>query len=177
MAVLPIITNNLGKIAAAAAATLSAVGYANRKTIGRWLADEDDEETSTKRRKRKSRKTKEGSMTAAQGARQLQSQMNRKQAELLGQMRTLMKDLRGKLDAQQTETARLGKELRALRERQEKMEMPVRSAASGASEQQPTRRKIGNGATGPTKPSMGDGVPPTAKNGSSRASARTSRAV
>jgi chromosome segregation ATPase len=176
MAVLPIITNNLGKIAAAAAAALSAVGYANRKTIGRWLAEEDDAQASTKRRKRKSRKTKAGFMTAAQGVRQFQGQMNRKQAELLSQMRTLMKDLRSKLDAQQTETAQLGKELRALRERQEKMEMPLR-AAPGTSKQQPARRKTGNGVTRPTKPSMGDGAPPIPKNESSRAASRTSRTI
>ena len=37
MVFLPIIANNLGKIAAAAATTLGIVGYINRDRIGRWL--------------------------------------------------------------------------------------------------------------------------------------------
>jgi hypothetical protein len=62
---------------------------------------------------------------------------------------------------------RLGKELSDMRERQEKIKASLRGTASGTTEQQqPTRsRKMGNGATGPAKPAMGDGVPPTAKTG------------
>jgi hypothetical protein len=41
MVFLPIIANNLGKIAAAATTTLGLVGYVNRERIGRWLADEE----------------------------------------------------------------------------------------------------------------------------------------
>jgi len=72
---------------------------------------------------------------------------------------------------------RLSKELAEMRERQEKMETTLRGAAPGASEQPPTRRKMGNGATGLTKPSMGDGAPTTPKASSSRTAARTSRTM
>jgi len=41
MVFLPIIANNLGKIATAAATTLGIVGYINRDRIGRWLSDEE----------------------------------------------------------------------------------------------------------------------------------------
>lgn len=39
MPFLPLIIDNLGKIAATLAA--GTVGYANRRTIGRWLAGDD----------------------------------------------------------------------------------------------------------------------------------------
>jgi hypothetical protein len=192
MPFLPILTNNLGKIAATMAA--GTLGYASRKTIGRWLAGDDDEQTETQACMREK----------AQEVRQLQGQMtltelDRKHSELLeklsqantaalGEMRTLTKDvkvevadlrkgLQGQLDTQRAETMRLGKELSVMRERQEKMEATLRGATPGTSEQQPTRRKMGNGATGPTRPSMGDGVPTTPKASSSRTSARTSRTV
>jgi chromosome segregation ATPase len=187
MPFLPIITNNLGKIAATLAA--GTVGYASRKTIGRWLAGEDEQP-----------ETQECLHRQAQEVRQLQGQMtltelDRKHSELLekltqantaalGEMRSLTKDvktevadlrkgLQGQLDTQRAETMRLGKELREMKERQEKMEATLRGAAPGTSEQQPTRRKTGNGATGPMKPSMGDET----KTSSSRASARTSRTM
>ena len=38
---LPIIANNLGKIAAAAATTLGIMGYANRERIRSWFSDEE----------------------------------------------------------------------------------------------------------------------------------------
>ncbi|EPX63272.1 hypothetical protein D187_005678 [Cystobacter fuscus DSM 2262] len=42
MVFLPIIANDLGKLAAAAATTLGIVGYVNRDRISRWPADESD---------------------------------------------------------------------------------------------------------------------------------------
>ena len=195
MAFLPLITNNLGKIAATMAA--GTLGYASRKTIGRWLVGEDDGSSSTE--------TQESIRRKAQDVRQLDGQMtltelDRKHSELLekltqanaatlGEMRSLTKEvktevadlrkgLQGQIDTHRTETMRLSKELAEMRERQEKMEASLRGAAPGASEQPPTRRKMGNGATGPTRPSMGDGVPTTPKASSSRASARsTSRTM
>jgi hypothetical protein len=192
MPFLPIITNNLGKIAATMAA--GTLGYASRKTIGRWLAGEDEQQ-----------ETQECLHRQAQEVRQLQGQMtltelDRKHSELLekltqansaalGEMRSLTKDvktevadlrkgLQGQLDTQRAETIRLGKELAEMRERQEKMEASIRGTSTGSSEQPSTRKKTGNGATGPMKPRMGDGVPTTPKASSSRASARsTSRTM
>ncbi|MDY7229475.1 ribosome-binding protein [Hyalangium rubrum] len=187
MPFLPIITNNLGKIAATM--TAGALGYASRKTIGRWLAGDDEPS-----------ETQESMRQKAQEVRQLQGQMtlaelDRKHSELLekltqantaamGEMRSLTKDvktevadlrkgLQGQLDTQRAETMRLGKELREMKERQEKMDASIRSTAPGTGEQQPTRRKTGNGATGLMKPSMGD----EARTSSSRASARSSRTM
>ena len=50
MVFLPIIANNLGKTAAAAATTLGVVGYVNRERIGRWFADESDHKERTQGR-------------------------------------------------------------------------------------------------------------------------------
>ncbi|WP_408890775.1 ribosome-binding protein [Myxococcus faecalis] len=191
MPFLPLITNNLGKIAATLAA--GTVGYANRKTIGRWLAG-DDEQTETQacmREKAQEVRQLQGQMTLTELDRkhsELLEKLNQANAAALGEMRTLTKDvktevadlrkgLQGQLDTQRAETMRLGKELSEMRERQEKMEATLRGTSPATSEQQPTRRKMGNGATGPMKPSMGDEAPPVAKTSSSRASARTSRTV
>jgi hypothetical protein len=192
MPFLPLITNNLGKIAATMAA--GTLGYASRKTIGRWLAG-DDQQTETQacmREKAQEVRQLQGQMTLTELDRkhsELLEKLNQATAAALGEMRTLTKDvktevadlrkgLQGQLDTQRTETMRLGKELSEMRERQEKMEMALRGAALGTTEQQPPRKKMGNGATGPTRPSMGDGVPTTPKASSSRASARsTSRAM
>ena len=75
MPFLPLITNNLGKIAATLAA--GTVGYANRRTIGRWLAGDDEPS-----------ETQESMRQKAQEVRQLQGQMtltelDRKHSELL----------------------------------------------------------------------------------------------
>jgi hypothetical protein len=191
MAFLPILTNNLGKIAATMAA--GTLGYASRKTIGRWLAGDDDGSSSTEaqesmRRKAQDVRQLEGQMTLTELDRkhsELLEKLSQANAAALGEMRSLTKDvktevadlrkgLQGQLDTQRTETMRLGKELREMKERQEKMEASIRGTAPGTGEQQPTRRKMGNGATGPTRASMGD----EAKTSSSRASARgTSRTM
>jgi hypothetical protein len=63
-----------------------------------------------------------------------------------------------------------------MRERQDKTEATLRDPLGPVSS--PPRRKMGNGTTGPTKPSMGDGAPTTPKTNLSRASARnTSRTM
>jgi chromosome segregation ATPase len=187
MPFLPLITNNLGKIAATLAA--GTVGYANRKTIGRWLAGDDAEQTETQacmREKAQEVQQLQGHMTLTELDRkhsELLEKLNQANAAALGKMRTLTKDvktevadlrkgLQGQLDTQRAETMRLGKELSEMRERQEKMEMALRGAAPGTTEQQP-RKKMGNGATGLMKPNMGDGVPTTPKASSSRTSARS----
>jgi hypothetical protein len=191
MAILPIISNNLGKIVATMAA--GTLGYASRKTIGRWLAGEDEQPEAQECMRQKAQEVRqiEGQMTLAELDRkhsELLEKLSQANTAALGEMRSLTKDvktevadlrkgLQGQLDTQRAETMRLGKELREMKERQEKMEMSLRSTTPGMSEQQPTRRKMGNGATGPMKPSMGDGAPPVAKTSSSRASARTSRTV
>jgi len=191
MPFLPILTNNLGKIAATMAA--GTLGYASRKTIGRWLAG-DDEQTETQecmRQKAQEVRQLEGQMTLTELDRkhsELLEKLSQANTAALGEMRTLTKDvkvevadlrkgLQGQLDTQRAETMRLGKELTEMRERQEKIEASLRGVAPGSSEQQPTRRKMGNGASGPTRPSMGDGVPTTPKASSSRASARTPRTM
>jgi hypothetical protein len=191
MPFLPIITNNLGKIAATLAA--GTVGYASRKTIGRWLASEDvaSEPQESLRQKTQEVRQLQGQMTLTELDRkhsELMEKLNQANAAALGEMRSLTKDvktevadlrkgLQGQLDTQRAETMQLGKELREIKERQEKMEASIRGTSTGSSEQPSTRKKKGNGATGPMKPSMGDGAPPVAKTSSSRASARTSRTV
>jgi chromosome segregation ATPase len=186
MVFLPILTNNLGKIAATMAA--GTLGYASRKTIGRWLAGEDEQQETQECMRQKAQEVRqlEGQMTLTELDRkhsELLEKLNQANTAALGEMRSLTKDvktevadlrkgLQGQIDTHRTETMRLGKELREMRERQEKMEMSLRSTATGTTEQQP-RKKMGNGATGPMKPSMGD----EAKAGSSRASARTSRTM
>ncbi|SES70957.1 ribosome-binding protein [Stigmatella erecta] len=191
MPFLPLITNNLGKIAATMAA--GTLGYASRKTIGRWLAgdDEQTEPQACMREKAQEVRQIQGQMTLTELDRkhsELLEKLNQANAAALGEMRTLTKDvktevadlrkgLQGQLDTQRAETVRLGKELSEMRERQEKIEASLRGTP-GTSEQQLTRRKVGNGATGPTRPSMGDGVPTTPKASSSRGSARsTSRTM
>ncbi|HYH96213.1 ribosome-binding protein [Hyalangium sp.] len=192
MPFLPLITNNLGKIAATLAA--GTAGYANRKTIGRWLAGEDEpsETQACMREKAQEVRQLEGQMTLTELDRkhsELLEKLSQANTAALGEMRTLTKDvktevadirkgLQGQLDTQRAETMRLGKEMAEMRERQEKMEMTLRGAAPASSEQQQVRRKMGNGATGPMKPNMGDGVPAAPKASSSRASARsTSRTM
>jgi ATP-dependent Clp protease ATP-binding subunit ClpA len=142
MVFLPLITNNLGKIAATAAATtLSAVGYVNRERISRWITGENDDDSSSdssrtkkklKEQKRKRRQAEEEAAAATQDLKRLQSQamvhdLDRKHAELLEritranettldkmreQMTGLRTDLQEQLDTQRAETAQLGKELR-----------------------------------------------------------------
>lgn len=191
MPFLPLITNNLGKIAATMAA--GTLGYASRKTIGRWLVgdDEPSETQESMRQKAQEVRQLQGQMTLAELDRkhsELLEKLTQANAATLSEMRSLTKEvktevadlrkgLQGQIDTHRTETMRLSKDLAEMRERQEKMEASLRGAAPGASEQPPTRRKMGNGATGLTKPSMGDTVPPTAKTGSSRTAARTSRTM
>ncbi len=171
MVFLPIIANNLGKIAAAAATTLGVVGYINRDRIGRWLADESDERN------------------------QERPELDKKHADLLDKLalntaavtefKGLIKDVheelgsmaenfQGELDAQRRETRALGEELRAavadLARRQNAVEqflngkdqgevfaVPGRQRTTEAPPKQeqtgkkptPNNRRKGNGSTAP----------------------------
>ena len=157
-----------------------------RKSIGRWLAGEDEQPETQECLHRQAQEVRQlqGQMTLTELDRkhsELMEKLNQANAAALGEMRSLTKDvktevadlrkgLQGQLDTQRAETMRLGKELREMKERQEKMEMGLRGTSTGSSEQLSTRKKTGkktgNGATGPMKPSMGD----EAKSSSSRAS-------
>jgi len=118
MVFLPIIANNLGKLAAAAATTLGLVGYVNRERIGRWFADESDERNQER----------------PQDSTRVLETADKKHAELLDKLalntaavtefKGLIKDVheelgsmaenfQGELDAQRRETRVLGEELRA----------------------------------------------------------------
>ncbi|WNG33313.1 hypothetical protein F0U61_06545 [Archangium violaceum] len=136
MVFIPIIANNLGKIAAAAATTLGIVGYINRDRIGCWLSDE---EPDAKERKQGHLQDAAGVLEAAESLKNLHGQLtpdelDRKHAELLdkiaamntktmGDFRVLineaqsevitsMAELEGQLNAQRRETRALGEELR-----------------------------------------------------------------
>ncbi|QRK07788.1 hypothetical protein JQX13_48750 [Archangium violaceum] len=136
MVFLPIIANNLGKIAAAAATTLGLVGYVNRERIGRWLSDE---EPDAKERKQEHLQDAAGVLKTAESLKNLHGQLapsefDKKHAELLDKLTTMntktmgdfrvlineaqsevitsMAELEGQLDAQRSETRALGEELR-----------------------------------------------------------------
>jgi DNA-binding protein H-NS len=136
MVFLPIIANNLGKIAAAAATTLGIVGYVNRGRISHWLSDE---EPDPKERKLGSTQNLMGVRQAAESLKNLHGQLtpdelNKKHAEMLDKIAamntktvsdfrvlineaqseviTSMAKLEGQLDAQRSETRALGEELR-----------------------------------------------------------------
>ncbi len=136
MVFLPIIANNLGKIAAAAATTLGLVGYVNRERIGRWLSDE---EPDAKERNQGHRQDAAAVLETAESIKNLHGQLSpgeldKKHAELLdkltamntktmGDFRVLINEaqsevitsmakLKGQLDAQRSETRALDEELR-----------------------------------------------------------------
>ncbi|HYO54682.1 hypothetical protein [Archangium sp.] len=137
MVFLPIIVNNLGKIAAAAATTLGIVGYVNRDRISRWLADE---EPNSKERNQGHTQDLVGVREAAESLKHLHGQLttpgelDKKHAELLdkiaamntktmsdfrvlineaqSELITSMAELEGQLDIQRSETRALGEELR-----------------------------------------------------------------
>ena|GEM_PF-3575805 len=136
MIFLPIIANNLGKIAAAAATTLGLVGYVNRERIGRWLSDE---EPDSKERKLGRPQDLTGVLETAESIKNLHSrltpdELDRKHTELSEKLTamnaktmsdfrglineaqseviTSMAELEGQLDAQRSETRALGEELR-----------------------------------------------------------------
>jgi hypothetical protein len=136
MVFLPLIANNLGKIAAAAATTLGVVGYVNRDRIGRWLSDE---EPDAKERKQRHLQDAAGVLETAESLKNLHGQLapdelDRKHTELLekltamntktmsdfrailndsqAELITSMAELEGQLDAQRSETRALGEELR-----------------------------------------------------------------
>jgi ABC-type transporter Mla subunit MlaD len=117
MVFLPIIANNLGKVAVAAATTLGLVGYVNRERIGRWFADEPDELNQER----------------PQNSTRVLETADKKHAELLDKLalntaavtefKGLIKDVheelgsmaenfQGEFDAQRSETRALGEELR-----------------------------------------------------------------
>lgn len=130
--VFPIIANNLGKIATAAATTLGIVGYINRDRIGRWLSDE---EPDPKERKLGHLQDAAGVLETAESIKNLHGQLapdelDRKHTELLEKLTAMKSDFRvlineaqsevitsmaefeGQLDAQRSETRALGEELR-----------------------------------------------------------------
>jgi hypothetical protein len=136
MVFLPIIANNLGKIAAAAATTLGIVGFVNRERIGRWLSTE---EPDPKERKQGHVQDATGVLETAESLRNLHGQLapdelDRKHAELLDKLTAMntktmgdfrglineaqsevissMDEFEGQLDAQRSETRALGEELR-----------------------------------------------------------------
>jgi hypothetical protein len=135
MTVLPIIvTNNLGKIAAAAAATtLGVVGYVNGERIIHWFTDEESDSKEQGRTHGSTgvRETAE-SLKEYQGQMAL-SELDKKHAELLDKLTamntktvsdfrvllndahaelvTAMAEFESQLDAQRSETRALGEEL------------------------------------------------------------------
>ena len=136
MVFLPIIANNLGKIAAAAATTLGIVGYVNRGRISRWLSDE---EPDSKEREQGHFQDAAGVLETAESLKNLHGQLapdelDRKHTELLDKLTamntktmsdfrvlineaqseviTSMAELEGQLDAQRSETRARGEELR-----------------------------------------------------------------
>ncbi len=143
MVSLPIIANNLGKIAAAAATTLGIVGYANRERIGRFFADESD--------KRNQGRTQDltGVLETAESIKNLHGQLapdelDRKHTELLEKLTamntktmsdfrvlineaqseviTSMGEIEGQLDAQRSETRELREAVADLARRQNAVE-------------------------------------------------------
>lgn len=85
MVFLPIIANNLGKVAVAAATTLGIVGYVNRERISRWFADESEQ--------RNQGRTQDatGVLEAAESLKNLHGQLSpgeldKKHAELLDKL-------------------------------------------------------------------------------------------
>ena len=136
MVFLPIIANNLGKIAAATATTLGIVGYVNRGRISRWLSEE---EPDSKERKLGRPQDSTDVFKTAESLMNLHGQLapdelDKKHAELLdkiaamntktvsdfrvilndsqAELITSMAELEGQLDAQRSETRTLGEELR-----------------------------------------------------------------
>ncbi|HYO57005.1 hypothetical protein [Archangium sp.] len=136
MVFIPIIANNLGKIAAAAATTLGIVGYVNRERIRSWLSDE---EPDPKERKLGHLHDAAGVFETAESLKNLHGQLapdelDRKHTELLDKLTamntktmsgfrvlineaqseviTSMAEFEGQLDTQRSETRALGEELR-----------------------------------------------------------------
>ena len=136
MVFIPIIANNLGKIAAAAATTLGIVGYVNRGRVSRWLSDDGPD---SKDRKLGHFQDAAGVLETAESLKNLHGQLapddlDKKHAELLDKLTamntktmsdfrvlineaqseviTSMAELEGQLDAQRSETRALGEELR-----------------------------------------------------------------
>jgi hypothetical protein len=137
MVFLPIIANNLGKIATAAAATLGLVGFVNRERIGRWLADE---EPDARERNQGRPQDLTGVLETAESIKNLHGhqlapdELDKRHTELLDKLTamntktmsdfrvlinqaqseviTSMAELEGQLDAQRSETRTLGEELR-----------------------------------------------------------------
>jgi len=125
MVFLPIIANNLGKVAVAAATTLGLVGFVNRERIGRWFADEPDERSQGRLQDAtggletaESLKNLHGQLTA-----ELMDKLTAMNTKTMGDFRVLINEAQaevitsiaefeGQLDAQRSETRALGEELR-----------------------------------------------------------------
>lgn len=149
IAVAPLVTSHLGKLATTAvAATALVVGYVNRERISRWFTDEESDSEMQGRA--------QGSMGVHETAESLKeyqgqmalSELDKKHAELLDKLTamniktvsdfrvilneaqaeliTAMAEFEGQLDAQRSETRALGEELRekmaSLMARQDTME-------------------------------------------------------
>ncbi|QRN94050.1 hypothetical protein JRI60_33540 [Archangium violaceum] len=177
MVFLPIIANNLGKIAAAAATTLGIVGYVNRDRLGRWLSDE---EPDAKERKQ-GHLQDAGVLETAESIKNLHGQLapdelDRKHTELLEKLTamntktmsdfrvlineaqseviTSMAEFEGQLDAQRSETRALGEELREavadLARRQDAVEQFLHGKDQGEVFAVPGRQRTAT--TTPSKP-------------------------
>jgi hypothetical protein len=176
MIFLPIIANNLSKIAAAAA-ILGLVGYVNRERIGRWLSDE---EPDSKERKLGRPQDLTEVLETAESIKNLHGrltpdELDRKHTELLEKLTamnaktmsdfrglineaqseviTSIAELEGQLDAQRSETRALGTELHekmeSLMARQDAVEALVRGNTSREVFAVPGRQRIA--ATTPSK--------------------------
>ena len=155
MVVLPIIANNLGKLAAAAATTLGIVGYVNRRRISRWLSNE---EPDSKERNQERTQDLTGVLETAKSLKNLHGQLapdelDRKHTELLEKLTamntktmsdfrvlineaqseviTSMAEFEGQLDAQRSETRTLGEKIASLMARQDAVEALVRGKGRG----------------------------------------------
>ncbi|MFE8597334.1 hypothetical protein [Archangium violaceum] len=156
MVFLPIIANNLGKIAAAAATTLGLVGYVNRERIGRWLSDESDERNQER----------------PQGPTRVLETADKKHAELLDKLalnttavtefKGLIKDVheelgsmaenfQGELDAQRRETRELREAVADLARRQDAVEQFLHGKDKGEVFAVPGRQRTATTTTTPSK--------------------------
>ncbi len=127
MVFLPIIANNLGKIAVATATTLGLVGFVNRERIGRWLADE---EPDSRERNQGRAQDLTGVLETAESLKNIHGQLapdelDRKHTELLD-----------KLTAMNTKTM---SDFRVL----------INEAQSEVKKPSPIGRRKGNGSTAP----------------------------
>ncbi|MGZ3461050.1 MAG: hypothetical protein ACXU86_21390 [Archangium sp.] len=178
MVFLPIIANNLGKIAAAAATTLGIAGYINRERIGRWFSDEASD---AKERKLGRPQDAAGVLETAESIKNLHGQLtpdelDKKHAELLDKLAmnanvvsefkglindvheelgSMAENFQGELDAQRREGRALGEELREavadLARRQAAVEQFLHGKDKGEVFAVPGRQRTAATTTTPSK--------------------------